>query len=591
MICNKCGKEIPDNVKFCPKCGNKLGDGGHSIDPRIFQNGAANAGMSQELQSPKSGNAKKIALIVGLIAIALLLIGLLVFLFTSTEVGTRVQKVISGNIKQVESDIDAEDDLDGNYDDDEEEQESEEEQEVDNKEFTGVKKNVNIDVRQVDSTNFPEVTLYANVISEDGSNVESLEASDLVVKEISWDGATLDASIEDVYRLINNERININLVMDQSGSMGGSKMTQAKNAAYTLLNNMTLDSGDRVEVISFDDYVYLQQEFTSQGQLLYDAIDGIYPNGSTALLDAIYAGVYQTFFEDGAKCVIAFTDGAENASSYSYEDVVEISRNTGIPVYIIGIGDGYDSSMLQNLAYECSGRYYSADTNDLQTILEDIYLSIYREQQDYYVIRYTSKDTKNLTEFRQVVVETAPESEFSGTFTKTYVPQVDITGAFSSSYADRDFMIDDSDTRILNESDLHGMSLAQLRIARNEIFARHGRQFKDPLLNQWFYSKTWYLNIGAKYSPNDFDAIRPSPLSKIEIQNCEFIKNYEDNKISTEDIFPNAATETLSEYDLALTDAVLKTALAQLNTYPSNSTLEINIERIREAIDKEDINY
>ena len=59
MICNKCGKEISDNMKFCPKCGNKLVDGGHSIDPRTFRNGAANAEMPQELQPQKGGNAKK----------------------------------------------------------------------------------------------------------------------------------------------------------------------------------------------------------------------------------------------------------------------------------------------------------------------------------------------------------------------------------------------------------------------------------------------------------------------------------------------------------------------------------------------------
>lgn len=60
----------------------------------------------------------------------------------------------------------------------------------------------------------------------------------------------------------------------------------------------------------------------------------------------------------------------------------------------------------------------------------------------------------------------------------------------------------------------HVSSNLGLRIARNEIFTRHGRQFKATMLNQWLYSKIWCLNIDTKYSPGDFDAIWSNPLSK-----------------------------------------------------------------------------
>ena len=67
----------------------------------------------------------------------------------------------------------------------------------------------------------------------------------------------------------------------------------------------------------------------SRKELLVSAVNGITTDGRTALYDAIYAGVYQTYFENGAKCVIAFTDGEENASSYSFNDVVTLAKNTG----------------------------------------------------------------------------------------------------------------------------------------------------------------------------------------------------------------------------------------------------------------------
>jgi len=56
----------------------------------------------------------------------------------------------------------------------------------------------------------------------------------------------------------------------------------------------------------------------------------------------------------------------------------------------------------------------------------------------------------------------------------------------------RDFIIADSDRRLLSHDDLAGLSLAQLRVARNEIFARKGRFMKDAQLKAYFSQFSWY---------------------------------------------------------------------------------------------------
>lgn len=458
--------------------------------------------------------------------------------------------------------------------------------------YAGEKKDVNIEVRQVDNSDFPEITMYVSVTDVNGETVKELEGTDFDIQEIDANGNVIDATIGDVYQVLNQDKISVNLVLDSSGSMDSSnKMQQAKNAANALIDQMELEKGDQVEIISFDDFVYLEQDFSSQSELLKEAINGINTKGSTALYDGLYAGLFQTYYEDGAKCVIGFTDGMENASSYTFDDVVSMAQNTGIPVFIIGIGEEYDAVALQNLASQCSGKYYSANVNDLETILEDIYISIYHEQQDYYVVKYTTTNLDNPTQFRDVVLETSDTTEFRGSYRKSYVPQTDITGAFSAAYMNLDYILDFSSQRSVTEADLAGLGLAELRIARNEIFARHGRQFKDSMLNQWFYSKVWYLNIPAKFSPTDFDAMNPSPLSRLEIDNANFIKEYENNIMSNQDIYPNAGSVLLSDYDLALSKAVLKNALNQINTYPSTSILEENKRLIQEAINKEEVQY
>lgn len=474
----------------------------------------------------------------------------------------------------------------------EEDNADETESDSEKEKYDGPKKDVSIEIRQVDTSKFPEVTLYASIVDEDGNTVEKMQKDDFNIQEIDVQGNVKKASIDDVYQVLNEDNINVNLVLDASGSMSSySKMPQAKAAAEALINQMNLTAGDKVEIISFDDYVYLEQEFSGQQDILVSAIEAIGTGGATALYDALYAGLYQTYYETGAKCVIGFTDGEENCSSYTFDDVVNMAQNTGIPVFIIGIGDEYDSAALQELASLCSGRYYSADVTDLETILEDIYISIYREQQDYYVLKYTSENMDNLAQFRDVVVETSEYTEFSGSYRKSYVPQADISGAFSDSYMNMDFMIDDSDVREITANDLTNMSLAQLRIARNEIFARHGRQFKDSMLNQWFYSKTWYLNISSKYAPDEFDALRPSPMSQLELQNANFIKSYEDALMQQRDIYPDAESVLLTDYDLALSKVVLKKAYQQMQGYSSSSVLEQNRQLVLDAINKEDVVY
>jgi hypothetical protein len=91
-----------------------------------------------------------------------------------------------------------------------------------------------------------------------------------------------------------------------------------------------------------------------------------------------------------------------------------------------------------------------------------------------------------------------------------------------------DFNIDDtgyilpfSSTRTLTDADLRNLSSEELRIARNEIYARHGRQFIDQELQAWFNSKSWYANLVKL-------PIGTEPtLTPLEISNVTLIRTYE----------------------------------------------------------------
>jgi len=446
-----------------------------------------------------------------------------------------------------------------------------------------------LSIRQVDNSAFPQVTFYSSVYDSQGNTVSGLTAGDFVLKELIG-GALQDQTLQEVRQIQGAEKCSVSLVLDASASMrDGDKMNQAKSAAQAFLSQVNFAAGDQVSVVSFSDYVYLNQDFTSDRARLSAAVDAISLYDMTALYDALYAALVQTYAQDGARCVVAFTDGQENGSSYAFDDVAALSRSSGVPVYLIGIGSDYDEGSLRQLAGECSGQFYAA-SGDLASALAEIYADIYRQQQEYYIFRYTSSNADVDVASRLVELSFADTAPYTGSDSHDYQTQTVINADFGDSFRNRDYMLPNSSVQAVTESDLSGMSLAQLRIARNEIYARHGRQFKDAMLNQWFYSKNWYLSVSPKYSPAVFDQ-SVNDLSDLERKNVGVIRDYENYLMSSRDIFPNAGAVPLTEYDLALSKTVLNTALQQMRGYPSTDTLRQNIALVEAAVNREEIKY
>jgi len=85
------------------------------------------------------------------------------------------------------------------------------------------------------------------------------------------------------------------------------------------------------------------------------------------------------------------------------------------------------------------------------------------------------------------------------------------------------FIIQDSNTRFIDEYDLIGMSEWELYLARNEIFAWYGRGFKSEDLHAYFIQMDWYTELCTS---TEFDN-SPSPLNEYERENAKFILAFE----------------------------------------------------------------
>ena len=99
--------------------------------------------------------------------------------------------------------------------------------------------------------------------------------------------------------------------------------------------------------------------------------------------------------------------------------------------------------------------------------------------------------------------------------------RLELSRLSAASESDSEYLLADSDSRYLTEDDLAGFTAEQCRLARNEIYARHGRRFKDPALQRYFDSLSWY---NGTIEPSDFN---DNVFNSYERANCILIIDYE----------------------------------------------------------------
>lgn len=87
-----------------------------------------------------------------------------------------------------------------------------------------------------------------------------------------------------------------------------------------------------------------------------------------------------------------------------------------------------------------------------------------------------------------------------------------------SKLSSTEYILPESNKKVLGEEDIANLSKEQLRLARNEIYARHGYVFKSEDLQKYFSSKSWY------HENTSYDG----SLSEVEKDNVTLLKARED---------------------------------------------------------------
>jgi Ca-activated chloride channel homolog len=252
-------------------------------------------------------------------------------------------------------------------------------------------------VTQVDTADYPRITLYVDARDENGQTRPGLDRSDFAITE---DGNPVEITTF----AGSGAPINSVLVIDRSGSMGDeNKINSAQDAASAFVDLMRPE--DKTALIAFDSNIDTLRSFSNNPTALQSHINSLYANGGTALYDAIIAGVDTLRDIPGRRALIVLSDGTdcrepgddcpeEYGSQATMQEAIDYANAANQPVYLIGLGDkaspgdaGIDEGVLKEIASATSGEYFYAPEGDELT---ELYTRLSGNIQQEYLLSYTS---------------------------------------------------------------------------------------------------------------------------------------------------------------------------------------------------------
>jgi Ca-activated chloride channel family protein len=227
-----------------------------------------------------------------------------------------------------------------------------------------------------------EVVLHATVVDDYGRLATSLDRSSFSVYQNGQPETITSFRREDV-------PVAIGIVIDNSGSMR-DKRAKVNQAVLNLIQ--ASNSRDEVFVVNFSQTPYLDQDFTSDVNLLQTALHQVSTRGSTALYDAVVASDNHLRNNPrlDKKVLLVITDGEDNMSRETLQDALrKLQSSKGATLYAIGLmNEGMTRSAreaLQNLAASTGGgAYFPQNLDEVDSITR----SIARDIRSQYTLAY-----------------------------------------------------------------------------------------------------------------------------------------------------------------------------------------------------------
>ena len=252
------------------------------------------------------------------------------------------------------------------------------------------------------------VVLHATVIDKSGRLITNLQQKAFKVFENGVEQPIKKVLREDV-------PVSMGLIVDNSGSMR-TKRQKVEAAALALVRASNPE--DEVFIVNFNDEAYLEEPgFTSDIKLLERGLSKLDSRGGTAMRDAIRMSM-DYLKENGKKdkkLLVVVTDGEDNYSNVTLENLIRDIQRSEVPVQVYTIGllseeerrEAKKAERALIAIAEASGgaSYIPKENNDIDKICQQVA----RDIRSQYIIEYNPIISELDGSFRKIkVVATAP---------------------------------------------------------------------------------------------------------------------------------------------------------------------------------------
>ena len=262
------------------------------------------------------------------------------------------------------------------------------------------------------------VTLNVRVIDRNNRPIDNVRENEFHVYE---DG------VEQPLEFFSREEVPISygLAVDTSGSLR-TQLQSVIDAGKSIIN--TNKPGDETFLVRFisSDKIETVQDFTSNQDLLVDALDGLYvEGGQTAVIDAVYLAAERLAeYKKGddndrrRRALIVVTDGEDRVSFYKQEQLFARLREQDVQIYVIGFVNELDKeggfirksprersvNLINKLASETGGRaFFPQSIADLPQIANEIV----RDLRTQYIVAYNPTNKARDGSYRAIKVAVA----------------------------------------------------------------------------------------------------------------------------------------------------------------------------------------
>lgn len=262
------------------------------------------------------------------------------------------------------------------------------------------------------------VTLNVRVIDRNNRPIDNVREDEVHVYENGVEQPMVFFSREEV-------PISYGLAVDTSGSLR-TQLQSVIDAGKSIIN--TNKPGDETFLVRFisSDKIITEQDFTSNQELLIDALDALYTEGGqTAVIDAVYLSAERLAeYKKGddndrrRRALILVTDGEDRVSFYKQEQLFARLREQDVQIYVIGFVNELDKeggfirkstrersvNLINKMASETGGRaFFPQSLSELPQIANEIV----RDLRTQYILAYSPTNKARDGSFRTIKVAVA----------------------------------------------------------------------------------------------------------------------------------------------------------------------------------------